>query len=496
MEYEYSKSMKNLKKKKTSRIIYIAIIVLMAIMVIGSVWGYLSDKETLIAEKENVQLFNSLNTDLSYSKVIPRYLSDAFATNYDNSIHYVFAIDNDYNAYIVAIKVSAMEQYKDFIEYSYSSSGNPPAAITLEGTPRKLDNDDAKLQMTIKAFNAFLGKNIISETNFNTILGAYYLDTTQSLPGNFIFMNICIFILIVLAFIYILLIDKGRESSKLRKATLIKFGNSELEEVDIEINDTNATYFKSQNMYITTNYIVSTIRGLEIIPIAEIIQVFGSVYEKNPKTSITVVTMDGIKHNIAAIKLNKKGTALLDQIVNRIKSVLPNITYGFKDGFYIINSSSDLMNIGTDSANDFSLTNVLLGTIGAILGALLGGIIWICIGNLGFVAGLAGFAMMFFSIKGYGLFSGHLDKKGQIISLITTFIMIFLANYTLYALQYCKIFYDGNYTINTILNSFKNLSSYLFIAGSWDSFMKDLLIGYGLSIWCGFGLIKSIFSRK
>jgi len=47
-----------------------------------------------------------------------------------------------------------------------------------------------------------------------------------------------------------------------------------------------------------------------------------------------------------------------------------------------------------------------MGYIGAILGAAIGGVIWVLIGKLGFIAAIAGFAIVYFALKGYNLFGG------------------------------------------------------------------------------------------
>jgi len=498
MEYQYSESMNKLLERKPNRKVHLILIVLMVITIIGGALGYLLEKNRISNNKESVQLFNSQSAESSYSKLTPDYLSDEFAAEYDDSVYYLFAIDKDNNAYIVAVKAKDMDQYKDIIEYTYSSVANAPAAVTLQGTPRKID--DEITNFAIDSFNTFYNSDVVNSSNFNTVFGNYYLDTTQQPSGNYTFMSVCIFFFFVLVFIGIYLRDKERKCFKLRKNTLDRFDNTAIKDVDKEINESTSRYFSSQNLYCTSHYIISTVCGFDIIQLPELKHVYGCIYGNNKKklkSSIAIVTNDGIKHEIAIIKLDQQGNALLNDIVNCIKTSLPDITYGFEDGFYTRGTSDNgSIQVDPDTGVESVKSNVVLGTIGAFIGAMLGGVIWIIIGELGFIAGLAGFAMMYFAIKGYSGLSGRLDKKGQIISLIIAFVMIFIANYTSYAINFCKYYFDGNYSINNLINSFKNLSEYLTYVDSWGDFIKNLAIGYALSIWSGFGIIRSVFSKR
>jgi len=495
MEYQYSESMNKLLERRPNRRVHIILIALMVITIIGSVLGYVFVKNEINKSKENVQTFNPKSAESSYSKLTPEYLSDEFAAEYDDSINYLFAIDKDNNPYIVAVKAKEMDQYKDIIDYTYSSTGSAPAAVTLQGTPRKIDDEITGL--AVDSFNTFYNSNVVNTSNFNTVFGDYYLDTTQQPSGNYAFMSLCIFAFLVLAFIYIYLMDKERKSFKLRKTTLDRLDNTAIKDADREINEITTKYFESQSLYLTSSYIVSTVHGFEIIKLSEIKQVYGCVYgnnKKKPKSSITVVTNDDRQHEIAIIKLDNRGNELLNDIVNNIRTCLPDIVYGFEGGFYTRGVGNN--SIDVDTEEELVKSNVVLGTIGAFIGAMLGGVIWIIIGEIGFIAGIAGFAMMYFAIKGYSGLSGRLDKKGQIISLIIALIMIFVADYSSYALNFCKYYFDGNYSMNNLVTSFKNLPEYLTYADVWGSFIKDLAIGYALSIWSGFGIFRSVFSKN
>ncbi len=65
------------------------------------------------------------------------------------------------------------------------------------------------------------------------------------------------------------------------------------------------------------------------------------------------------------------------------------------------------------------------GAIGALLGALLGGVIWIAVGQLGYIAAIAGMAISAFAAKGYGMMKGKLDRVA--VAIICTICLVVFA---------------------------------------------------------------------
>lgn len=74
--------------------------------------------------------------------------------------------------------------------------------------------------------------------------------------------------------------------------------------------------------------------------------------------------------------------------------------------------------------------------------------------------------------------------------------MIFIANYTHYVLEFCKYYYSSDYSMSTIIKVFKELPDLLTMGDIWGDFAKDLVVGYLLSIWAGFKIIKTTFSSS
>ena len=71
--------------------------------------------------------------------------------------------------------------------------------------------------------------------------------------------------------------------------------------------------------------------------------------------------------------------------------------------------------------------NIILGTVGAFAGALIGYIIWICCGYFGIIPGFVGFIFAYLSIKGYLLLGKSISRKGLIICIIICLLLILIS---------------------------------------------------------------------
>ncbi|MBP1919043.1 hypothetical protein [Youngiibacter multivorans] len=72
--------------------------------------------------------------------------------------------------------------------------------------------------------------------------------------------------------------------------------------------------------------------------------------------------------------------------------------------------------------------NYFTGAIGAIIGALLGSVVWLVISYFGFIAALAGFAMAYMSYFGYKILKGKVGPGMPVIIAISVIIAIIFAN--------------------------------------------------------------------
>jgi hypothetical protein len=82
------------------------------------------------------------------------------------------------------------------------------------------------------------------------------------------------------------------------------------------------------------------------------------------------------------------------------------------------------------------------GILGAFLFALGGGILYILFAQVGFISVLSGLAGVFLAIKGYQIFGKKLSKRGLVIAVVVTVLVLILAWYINCAITVYREFKD------------------------------------------------------
>jgi hypothetical protein len=63
-------------------------------------------------------------------------------------------------------------------------------------------------------------------------------------------------------------------------------------------------------------------------------------------------------------------------------------------------------------------------------------------------------------------------------------------------IAFCRVFFEYDAGVDTIQYVVMNFGELMTDSEMWPDFWKNLVIGYGLSIWASYGLIGSILSYK
>lgn len=138
----------------------------------------------------------------------------------------------------------------------------------------------------------------------------------------------------------------------------------------------------------------------------------------------------------------------------------------------------------------------LCGILGAFLGALCGAVLWLLVSAFGIIAGLAGFVMLRLTLLGYEKCSGKLDKKGAVICLLLTAIMIPAADLLDYWLALCRVYLSYDFSLDTIAFVAANFGTLMTEFGAWSGFVRDLIVGLVLSVLASWNLILAVLRRK
>ena len=137
-------------------------------------------------------------------------------------------------------------------------------------------------------------------------------------------------------------------------------------------------------------------------------------------------------------------------------------------------------------------SNPVLGSIGAVCGALLGVIAWVILSANNLFACLAGIAIVFLAYKGYEMLGIRIDKKGFVISSLIAAIMIFLGNHLACAWAIMDSAKLEGYSISEILVLWKIIGSSSVLV----SYFINLVTGYLITFALGFKIIKSTYRKS
>ena len=144
--------------------------------------------------------------------------------------------------------------------------------------------------------------------------------------------------------------------------------------------------------------------------------------------------------------------------------------------------------------------NTVAGAVGAFLFALAGGLLWVLLSRIGVIAGINGVVGVVCAIKGYKVFGKAESKKGVIIAVIMTVIVMILAWYASFAwdcLDAHKQWYqDGE--IDYVPTYFECLRfGYIYFEDGelLGTYIKDLVIGLAFCAIGCYGSVRNAFRK-
>ena len=132
------------------------------------------------------------------------------------------------------------------------------------------------------------------------------------------------------------------------------------------------------------------------------------------------------------------------------------------------------------------------GLLGAFGGSLAGVAVWVFLGQIGFIAGLAGFVMLKCALDGYRRLAGGLDRRGAYLCVAVTAVMLTAANGLDYLITLCLAYFQWECSLDTVRYVVTHYFTLMGENGLWGGFLENLLVGFLLAAWSSRLLLKAI----
>ena len=159
-----------------------------------------------------------------------------------------------------------------------------------------------------------------------------------------------------------------------------------------------------------------------------------------------------------------------------------------KCGIEIPEGASYCEACGTAAAVPVKKENVVTGTVGALLGAVLGGGSIILLSQLGYIASVSGLILAVCTLKGYELLGGSLSKKGIGISILFMLATPYLADRLDWAIVIMQAWAEYGVTFGEAFAVMPELLTDGTI--EMGEYIKNLLMIYGFVLLGAFSTVK------
>lgn len=369
----------------------------------------------------------------TYAYIRVQYMTASFA-RYEASqnLQFYIGFDEDLNPAILCVKDQELSHYQPYIDWMYSSGyENGPEAVNVAGYAQKIDGE--LKNMALEAMETVFGERVVDEDSFSQVFGAYYLNVG---PKNSAYgygtAGILLLVagLLATALCGVRLLKKEKEPSPYPNGAPAASGSLRQQAGYMpppQSDPYDYTYASRNNM---------------------------------PQGNMS-------QDNMSQNDMSQSGASQ--------SGAYPNAFGSYAD-----------MSQNTGAAGSYTVPYTepekgsrALGILGAVAGALLGGLIWAVVGAFGLISGWIGLLIVVMAIKGYQLLSKREDDKfGTVISVILGLLVIAPATYLSGAWSYYR---ELNKVIPGYISFWEALAKmpeYLSEYNEWGILLQNMAMGY------------------
>ena len=225
-------------------------------------------------------------------------------------------------------------------------------------------------------------------------------------------------------------------------------------------------------------------------------------YFNNLRTILTnIKTINYSNGTITLSALRSEELHEVYEILNRITLKLRDLGFLPSCGTCHINKPTSfyeyhgqLMNMCDDCRDAIStqaeeiVEDSSRGIIGAVAGALIGGVLWALVYQIGFIVAFLGYLIVFLAINGYQRMAGKISKKGLIISIICSVLVLFFAESISLGLKIKDLM-----QLQSIFTAFSYIPYFLSFSEIFAIVVRDIVLGL---IFMGLGSWQYIYKIK
>lgn len=137
--------------------------------------------------------------------------------------------------------------------------------------------------------------------------------------------------------------------------------------------------------------------------------------------------------------------------------------------------------------------NVIAGTVGALVGAMIGTGCIILFSQLGYIASISGLVLAICTLKGYELLGGKLSGKGIAVSILLMLVTPYMADRIDWAIMIMQAWADYGVTFGEAFAIFPELLKDGTV--EMGTYIKNLLMIYGFALLGAFSVVRNSLKK-
>lgn len=305
----------------------VLLIIGIVIAIIGLFGGGLL---SFLISNEDATNLRKVDEEGIYSEIDVALVTSYFATLETNSSleKYYFITDSEGYTYIAKIDDETFAELKANYDYNYSTDPTleAPDAVLIYGMSSEIPEDIKNF--AIEYLQENLGLDDVNNDNFNNVIYPFLINTYVSKTDTIIDIAIIFGIITVIGLLIIMFYMNYQTKNN---KVMFKY-KSILDSIEEELQSPDVISSQLCKTYITTNYVVSYNKNINIVNISDIIWIYPIAYQQGLITSWSICLVTNDKNSTYIGKLNitnKNKEITFNELYEILLRKTPNALHGY-----------------------------------------------------------------------------------------------------------------------------------------------------------------------